>query len=222
MRYYSKPSWELAPKWATQLYKNISDGRYVFSDGKRATPRSNGTGQFIILLEMWNLVEERPVEDTTTKPSWDLAPEWATGLYRNKLNKVYAFSDGVLGTTCKDKYDTFTLRLQLWDLVEKRLQPSIPKPPEPKPAENSGGSCDYYKVTIESPTTSPTTYTAECNDIIEVLNMTYAEANMFKEIWRTAAARTLGKLKAGHDTKRGAEKIIFFAERHGVVNGIIR
>jgi len=92
-------------------------------------------------------------------------------------------------------------------------------------AENSGGSCDYYKVDIWNPTTpelnsdnlpEDVTYTAECNDIIEALNMTYAEANMFKEIWRSAASRTLGKQKAGHDALRGAEKIVFFADRNMV------
>lgn len=80
--------------------------------------------------------------------------------------------------------------------------------------ENSGGSCNYYKVPIEKPTTALDPYIAECNDVIEALNMTYAEANMFKEIWRSAAARTLGKLKAGHNELRGAEKVVFFADRN--------
>lgn len=81
--------------------------------------------------------------------------------------------------------------------------------------ERSGGSVSYYVVDIENPTTETNSpYTAECNDIIEALNMTYAEANMFKEIWRTAAARTLGKKKAGHDAVYGAEKISFFSYRN--------
>ena len=88
-------------------------------------------------------------------------------------------------------------------------------------AENSGGSCDYYSVFIENPTTPDTDpYTAECNDVIEALDMTFAESNMFKEIWRTAAARTLGKEKEGHTTKRGAEKIRFFSDRHAVKHGV--
>lgn len=88
----------------------------------------------------------------------------------------------------------------------------------PKQPENSGGSVDYYKVPIKNPTTPELHYEngvwAECNDIIEALNMTYAEANMFKEIWRSAAARTLGLQKAGHTSIRGAEKIVFFANRN--------
>lgn len=93
---------------------------------------------------------------------------------------------------------------------EKALAARPPK----TTTESSGGSCDYYKVLIENPTTAKEKYTAECNDVIESLNMTYAEANMFKEIWRSAAARTLGKLKEGHTDKRGAEKIVFFAARN--------
>lgn len=85
----------------------------------------------------------------------------------------------------------------------------------PTDGETSGGSCDYYRVTIDNPTTeAQEKYTAECNDVIEALNMTYAEANMFKEIWRSASARTLGKKKAGHTSLRGAEKIEFFAKRN--------
>jgi hypothetical protein len=80
--------------------------------------------------------------------------------------------------------------------------------------ESSGGSCEYYKVPILKPTTAPDPYIAECNDVIEALDMTYAEANMFKEIWRSAAARTLGKIKAGHNEVRGAEKVVFFADRN--------
>tara|TARA_R110000851_G_scaffold57574_7_gene134077 strand:- start:13275 stop:13586 length:312 start_codon:yes stop_codon:yes gene_type:complete len=84
-------------------------------------------------------------------------------------------------------------------------------------SENSGGSCDYYRVPIENPTTSTQPkYIAECNDVIEGLNMTYAESNMFKELWRSAAARTLGKEKAGHNVLRGAEKIVFFANRNSI------
>tara|TARA_R110002096_G_scaffold219610_1_gene407954 strand:- start:276 stop:668 length:393 start_codon:yes stop_codon:yes gene_type:complete len=87
--------------------------------------------------------------------------------------------------------------------------------------EDSGGSCNYYKVEVGNPTTPyEPAYTAECNDVIEALNMTYAEANMFKEIWRTAAARTLGKEKAGHSVVRGAEKIQFFAKRHAIQHGV--
>lgn len=83
--------------------------------------------------------------------------------------------------------------------------------------EDSGGSCDYYKVPITHPTTAKKGYIAECNDVIEALDMSYAEANMFKEIWRTAAARTLGKLKAGHNEIRGAEKIEFFSARNKIL-----
>lgn len=86
--------------------------------------------------------------------------------------------------------------------------------------EDSGGSCNYYKVLIENPTTAEEPYTSECNDVIEALDMTYAEANMFKEIWRSAAARTLGKLKAGHNEVRGAEKIEFFAKRNAIQKGV--
>ena len=80
--------------------------------------------------------------------------------------------------------------------------------------ELSGLSVDYYQCEIRFPTTpSRESYIAECNDIIETLEMTPAEANIFKEIWRTAAARSLGKKKTGHSILYAYEKIYFFAKR---------
>lgn len=80
----------------------------------------------------------------------------------------------------------------------------------------TGGSSDYYKVTITKTTTPfAMPYTAECNDIIEKLGMNFAEGNAFKAIWRRAAQRTLGLKKAGakDDGLYDAEKVEFFGKR---------
>lgn len=80
--------------------------------------------------------------------------------------------------------------------------------------EHTGGSVSYYQVDVQHPTTaSREPYTAECNDIIESLEMTPAEANVFKAVWRTAAARTLKREKAGNNEVYDAEKVIFFGGR---------
>ncbi|AEJ81480.1 hypothetical protein 14Stepyanka_00037 [Erwinia phage Stepyanka] len=80
----------------------------------------------------------------------------------------------------------------------------------------TGGSSDYYKVTIAKTTTPyAMPYTAECNDIIEALGMNFAEGNAFKALWRRAAQRTLGLRKAGakDDGLYDAEKVEFFGKR---------
>lgn len=76
----------------------------------------------------------------------------------------------------------------------------------------SGGSNDYYKVQVDSPTSGGDAYTAECNDIIEALQMNYAEGNAFKALWRHALARR-GIGKQGNTQKYEAEKVEFFAKR---------
>ncbi len=78
----------------------------------------------------------------------------------------------------------------------------------------TGGSSEYYKLHISNPTTyeDEDEYDCECNDIIEALNMTFAEGNAFKAIWRTAAARQ-GNGKPGHTAKYDAEKVVFFGQR---------
>lgn len=80
----------------------------------------------------------------------------------------------------------------------------------------TGGSADYYQVSITKTTTpGRPDYIAECNDIIEALGMNFAEGNAFKAIWRRAAQRTLGLRKAGakDDGLYDAEKVEFFGAR---------
>jgi len=75
----------------------------------------------------------------------------------------------------------------------------------------TGGSNSYYMTYVEEPTTLEEPYYAECNDLIEALDMTPAEANIFKAIWRIAAYR-----QGLHDKTSpvyDAQKIQFFAER---------
>ena len=79
--------------------------------------------------------------------------------------------------------------------------------------ENSGLSCSYYVLEIFHPWDSERKpYTAECGEICEALELNPLEMNVFKEIWRKAAARQ-GKEKEGNNPLRSAEKIKFFAER---------
>lgn len=90
---------------------------------------------------------------------------------------------------------------------------------EPQP-QLSGGSCNYYMVDVKKPTTLEEAYTVECNDLIEALGLTWQEANIYKEIFRTANERTHGNGKDGNNPKRAAEKVLFFAIRHAILNGV--
>jgi hypothetical protein len=83
---------------------------------------------------------------------------------------------------------------------------------ESSSVEHTGGSSSYYRVSITSPTTLTEPYDAECNDIIEALGMTFAEGNVFKALWRTAASRQ-GKHKKGNNGVYDAEKMVFFSNR---------
>jgi hypothetical protein len=77
----------------------------------------------------------------------------------------------------------------------------------------TGGSSDYYKVEVAKPTSGGIPYVAECNDIIEALNMEYDVANAFKAAWRVAALRQ-GRGKPGQDSAvYDGEKIVFFGKR---------
>lgn len=76
-----------------------------------------------------------------------------------------------------------------------------------------GGLVNYYLVRVEHPQREDQpAYTAECEDIIEALGLNPDEANIFKEIWRSANARQHNG-KPGHKALYGAEKIAHYAGR---------
>lgn len=77
-------------------------------------------------------------------------------------------------------------------------------------SEHTGGSSSYYITYIEKPTTLDTPYQAECNDMIEALEMTPAEAGIFKAVWRTAAKR---QGKGTCNSVDLAKQIIFSGKR---------
>lgn len=81
--------------------------------------------------------------------------------------------------------------------------------------EYTGGSTTYYQVDVTHPINEQAQpYTAECQDIIDALGMTFNEGNAFKALWRRCAARTLGKSKRGYtDGLYDAEKVVFYGER---------
>lgn len=77
----------------------------------------------------------------------------------------------------------------------------------------TGGLANYYLVQITHPQRpDQPPYTAECEDIIEALGLTFDEGNVFKEIWRSANARK-GNGKPGHKELYGAEKMVHYTNR---------
>ena len=81
--------------------------------------------------------------------------------------------------------------------------------------EGSGGKCNYYLAYISKPwSKTQVPYVAECGDIMETLRMDINETNIFKELWRTCSARVFGLMKIGHSEVRGAEKILFAAQKN--------
>lgn len=76
-----------------------------------------------------------------------------------------------------------------------------------------GGRVNYYLIRVEHPQREDQPpYTAECEDLIEAAEMTPDEANIFKEIWRSANARK-NNGKPGNTPLYGAQKIVHYAGR---------
>lgn len=113
------------------------------------------------------------------------------GTYRGNIKSVVAKGNRI--------------QVQLQDITPLEEQDS---------REYTGSSVSYYTVPVVDPTTEGReAYLAECNDIIEALELDYAEGNVLKAIWRIAAARK-GLSKKGYaDGVYDAEKIVFFGGR---------
>lgn len=81
--------------------------------------------------------------------------------------------------------------------------------------ELTGGRVNYYLAQIDHPQRADQgvqPYQAECEDIIEALAMNPDEANIFKAVWRSAAARQ-GNGKPGQKALYDAEKIVHYGGR---------
>ena len=78
--------------------------------------------------------------------------------------------------------------------------------------EKTGGNVNYYLVEVKNPKRLAP-YTAEAEDIINALGMSFDEGTILKSLWRKCAARQ-GRRKAGGDEHGvyDAEKIVYYAK----------
>lgn len=100
---------------------------------------------------------------------------------------------------------------------QRPATPPLPKPIEVKAAAPAltGGKSDHYQVQmmVHCGDGKPDIEVQfDCNDLIEELEMNFAEGEVFKAVWRKAAAR-LGKGKPGHQPLYDAQKVEFFGKR---------
>lgn len=96
------------------------------------------------------------------------------------------------------------------NVLRSNRQP-LHEAPSGRPAESSGGDNDYWVLPIRNPKRL-VPYEAECEDIIEALQMTFQEGEAFKALWRKGMIR-LGKGKPGDTSLRNAEKVAHFGSR---------
>lgn len=81
------------------------------------------------------------------------------------------------------------------------------------PNINTGSLTNYYLVQVDHPQrVEQEPYQAECEDLIEALNMNFDQGNIFKELWRSANESN-GNGKPGNTEIRAAEKILHYAKR---------
>jgi len=143
--------------------------------------------------------------------------------------KPYAsadYDDGELAAMqdAKENCNTATLQYGLMDigpLVDQAVLGkdkiptafSIPGSASPvkSPETSSGGDNDYWVAEITDPKRL-TPYKAECEDLIELFQMSFQEGEAFKALWRNGQMR-IGKGKPDDSHLRNAEKVAHFGAR---------
>lgn len=99
-------------------------------------------------------------------------------------------------------------------LAFEPIQPTQPKPPNNNQAVqdiSSGGDNDYWIANITDPKRLPPCQ-VECEDIIELFQMTFQEGEAFKALWRKGQMR-IGNGKPGDTLIRNSEKVQHFGAR---------
>lgn len=81
---------------------------------------------------------------------------------------------------------------------------------DPEPCD-SGKNASYYDIDVSSLSGKDVgmSYSVSCIDVICGLQMTFAEGEAFKAIWRKAAAR-MGNAKVDHNPLYDAEKVVYY------------
>lgn len=75
----------------------------------------------------------------------------------------------------------------------------------------SGGDNDYWLLAITHPKRLDP-YKVECEDIIEAMEMPFAEATVFKSLWRLMKLR-MGQGKTGSTEAYEGEKMVYYSDR---------
>ena len=77
--------------------------------------------------------------------------------------------------------------------------------------QSSGGDNDYWVATITEPKRLEP-YRAECEDLIEHFQFSFAEGNAFKALWRMGMDRA-AEGKPGDTPLRNAQKVAYYGQR---------
>lgn len=132
-------------------------------------------------------------------------------------NKCVVASCGGLATKKGSLCPTCQLISESAKLRNERADELVKQEKRRTDAENSelsGGDVNYYLLDIKEPKRLAP-YMAECEDIIEALEMTFAEGNVLKALWRSCNMRVHGHGKRGQDMNGiyDGDKIAYYGER---------
>lgn len=183
----SEVDFEGAPEWARYVdtTESTATGRKYFSEGHSAGDRYVSSNQ-PDYVETHNGDKEDPIIIAERR-------EMPTDLYGTPLD--------LLSDHFKAPRDEMATSLQS-RVNDANLTEAL-----------TGLRVNYYLAQVKQPQREEQQpYQAECEDIIQALQMTFDEGCLFKALWRNAAAR-LNNGKPGQSSVYDAEKMTHYAAR---------
>ena len=175
----------------------INEPEWAMDDDNYKITKHNGKASYVHYVNL-DHKELRAGRQSFSRSQWQAARD---ELLAPEIGVVESFLGSPFSTPDEDEE---------WEKIERRMDAIGQNGPTGE-HYSSGGDNDYWIARIDNPKRLEP-YSAECEDLIELFQMTFQEGEAFKALWRKGQMR-IGNGKPGDTLLRNSEKVYHFAGR---------
>jgi|AntRauTorckE5430_2_1112549.scaffolds.fasta_scaffold13520_3 hypothetical protein len=175
----------------------INEPQWAMDDDNYKITKHNGKASYVHYVNL-DHKELRAGRQSFSRSQWQAARD---ELLAPMIGVVERFLGSPFSTPEEDEE---------WEKIERRMD-AIGQNGSTGEHYSSGSDNDYWIARINSPKRLEP-YSAECEDLIELFQMTFQEGEAFKALWRKGQMR-IGNGKPGDTLLRNSEKVYHFGGR---------
>ena len=175
----------------------INEPEWAMDDDNYKITKHNGKASYVHYVNL-DHKELRAGRQSFSRSQWQAARD---ELLAPMIGVVERFLGSPFSTPEEDEE---------WEKIERRMDAIGQNGPTGE-HYSSGSDNDYWIARINSPKRLEP-YSAECEDLIELFQMTFQEGEAFKALWRKGQMR-IGNGKPGDTLLRNSEKVYHFGGR---------